>query len=588
MFKALHALVGEAKEQRSAMRYLALSILDGALQLVPLLCFAAIIAEPDHAAAAWLAGLALAVPLLRLIAQKKAQLAGLPMIFRVFRHLRLRLLNKLCSVPLGIVRRYSSGELTRQVIGDTTELETSLASSTAHFIVHGAIAVLSLLLLLALNWQAGLAVAAVMLMLLPLNAIAARILLPPLKRLQDQELARSGALVAMLRGIRVIRLFSAIKHPKVSVLLAIEAIYRSAINAIPLLALNISLGGVLLGLALPLTILIFGLMEFGGTIGVGTALAFLLLLPFLFEAVLIGRGHLGHIKASATLYARVNTLASLAELPQGTLAAPAGPAETTFEQVAFSYDGKRDAVCDISLTLPQRGLIALVGPSGSGKSTLGMLLARFHDPSRGRICCGGNELGDFTLASWQDHIGVVLQDIGLSNGTIRDNLLLGDPDASEERMIAAAHMAHCHDFIQHLPNGYDTDVGVAGRTLSGGEKQRIALARAVLKNAPIILLDEVTSSVDIGHERLIRDSIQRLKQQHCVILIAHRLNLTRCADRILVMQNGRLVEQGDHTRLIAQNGLYAYLYRLSCACENWEVPINPTAGNGREMSEEAM
>jgi ABC-type multidrug transport system fused ATPase/permease subunit len=588
MFDSLYALVRNAGEQRDALRYLALSIFDGVLQLVPLLCFSAVIAAPGHGAAAWLAALVLSVPLLRLLVQGKAQLMGLPMIFRVFRRLRLRLLDKLCSVPLGIVKRYSGGELTKLVLEDTTELETNLASSTAHFIVNCSITLLSLLMLIVLNWQAGLAVTTVILLLHPLNTVAFRVLLPPLERLQQKELERAGELVAMLRGIRTIRLFSATGHSKVSVLPIIEDIYRSSIKVIPFLALNISVGNILLGMALPLVILICGVMTLNGAGGAGSTLASLLLLPFLFEAVLIGRGHFGHIRVSAKIYERINALAMLEELPQGVRTVPATPTETVFDRVTFSYDGRRDAVHDISFILPRRGLIALVGPSGSGKSTIGLLLARFHDPASGEIRCDAARLEDFTLASWQDHLGVVLQDIGLSSGSVRDNILLGDPEASEEQMIAAAQIAHCHEFIGDLRNGYDTDVGIAGRTLSGGEKQRIALARAVLKKAPIILLDEVTSSVDIAHERLIRDSIEKLKQRHCVMLIAHRLNLTRVADHILVMQEGAIVEQGRHERLIEKNGLYAYLYRLAQDCDNWEViakpsrPVDASVNHNRE------
>ena len=229
--------------------------------------------------------------------------------------------------------------------------------------------------------------------------------------------------------------------------------------------------------------------------------------------------------------------------------------DIAFQNVNFGYN-ERQVLKNVSFTIPEGSSTAIVGPSGSGKTTLCSLLARFYDPQSGSITLGGHDLREFTCDSLLRNLSMVFQNVYLFHDTVRANLLFGKPDATEEEMIAAAKKARCHDFILALPNGYDTVLGEGGGTLSGGERQRISIARAILKDAPIIILDEATANVDPENERELMEAIDALTAEKTVILIAHRLKTVHRADQILVLDRGRIVQRGTHDELAREDGLY--------------------------------
>lgn len=240
-----------------------------------------------------------------------------------------------------------------------------------------------------------------------------------------------------------------------------------------------------------------------------------------------------------------------------------GDMNIQFENVSFCYTkGSEQALKNTSFTIPKGKLTAIVGRSGSGKSTILRLIARFWDTSEGKIICGDTALKDVDPERWQQNISMVLQDVYLFNDTIRENIMFGRKDATEEEMVEATKKAGCHDFISAMPDGYDTVIGEGGSTLSGGEKQRISIARAILKKAPILLLDEPTASLDAKNEALVQNAINELVKDTTVIMIAHRLKTVQNADNIIVMDKGKIKEQGRHDVLMQKNGLYAKLYLM--------------------------
>ena len=241
-----------------------------------------------------------------------------------------------------------------------------------------------------------------------------------------------------------------------------------------------------------------------------------------------------------------------------------------FEHVDFGYDSRK-VLKDVSFSIPEKTSTAIVGPSGSGKTTICSLLARFYDPQAGRITLGGHDLKEFTCDSLLSNISMVFQNVYLFNDTIRANIAFGKPDATEEEIIAAAKKARCHDFITKLPDGYDTVVGEGGGTLSGGEKQRISIARAILKDAPIIILDEATASVDPENEHLIQSAITELTKGKTIITIAHRLATISRADQILVVDDGRIVEAGTHDELVKKDGVYKRFTEIRARAEGWNI-----------------
>ena len=244
--------------------------------------------------------------------------------------------------------------------------------------------------------------------------------------------------------------------------------------------------------------------------------------------------------------------------------------DITVSDISFAYDEKK-VISNVSFSVPQGTSCAIVGPSGSGKTTLCSLIARFWDVQNGEILLGGNNVKDYTCDSLLKNFSIVFQKVYLFEDTIENNILFGKPQATREEMILAAKKACCHDFISALPDGYQTKIGEGGATLSGGEKQRISIARAILKHAPIITLDEATASVDPENERELQRAILELTKNKTLLMIAHRLNTVRGADQILVLDNGRIIQKGNHQELMHQKGLYRRFVEIRENAIGWKL-----------------
>ncbi|MBR5812516.1 MAG: ABC transporter ATP-binding protein [Alistipes sp.] len=233
-----------------------------------------------------------------------------------------------------------------------------------------------------------------------------------------------------------------------------------------------------------------------------------------------------------------------------------------FRNISFSYDGQREILHNISFEVRKGETVALVGPSGGGKSTLSELIPRFYDPAQGEILVDGRPLTDYDQQSVRDHMGIVSQETILFNDSIRNNIAMGRPSADQQQIEAAARVANAHDFIMQTENGYDTNIGDRGMKLSGGQRQRLSIARAVLKNPEILILDEATSALDTESEKLVQEALTSLLEGRTSVVIAHRLSTIHNADRIIVIDSGRIAEQGTHAELIAKGGIYAKLIEM--------------------------
>lgn len=290
----------------------------------------------------------------------------------------------------------------------------------------------------------------------------------------------------------------------------------------------------------------------------------------IFEGLVGAGSNMAILRAAENAIDSVDFVNEIPDMKEGTDHDVIKNHDIAFENVSFSYD-QRPILKDVSCQIKENTMTAVVGPSGSGKTTFCNLIARFWDVNSGEITIGGKNIKDYTIENLMDNISMVFQNVYLFEDTIENNVKFGKQEATKEEVIEAAKKAQCHDFIMALPEGYQTMIGEAGASLSGGEKQRISIARAMLKDAPIIIFDEATANIDPENEDKLKEAIESLTKDKTVIMIAHRLKTIRNADQILVLNQGRIVERGDHNTLMEYGGLYKDLIEAKNVSESWKL-----------------
>ena len=467
------------------------------------------------------------------------------------------------------------GNLMSNVVNDTDLFEQLIAHAIPDVVVNLVTLVGVSVVLFSLNWKLTLfSLIPIPLVFLSLRVYAKYV--RPAFRNRQKVLGDLNALLNdNLSGIREIKAFTRETEEAKRVHAGIENYRKSQLSALRLMATFQPFVEFTSSLGTLIVIYFGGRLALQGSLPVADLVAFFLYLQSFYAPVQNLSAAWEAIQSSLAGADRVADLIAEPHEPQNRRGA--GPVagsvkgEFTFKDVCFEYTSGIPVLENISLTIPAKSVAALVGPTGVGKTTLVSLIPRFYDVTGGSITLDGRDLRDYTLDSLRRQVSIVLQDVFLFYGTVRENLLFGRPEAGEAEMVAAAQAANAHEFIMELAQGYDTLIGERGVKLSGGQKQRLSIARAILKDAPILILDEATSSVDTGTELLIQQALERLMQGRTTLIIAHRLSTVRNADQIVVLEDKSIREMGTHAELInLKDGLYRKLYTVQRSLD----PVN--------------
>jgi len=487
---------------------------------------------------------------------------------RVVQRLQGEMFHSILNADLAFFGREGTGRQLSRFTNDVNYLRNAVVKA---FTGMGRdILVLAVLIgvSLHLNWR--MAVAAFV--ILPLAAFPIVKIGRRLRRVSADTQVEYGQMTALLddsfKGARQVKAYTIEAHEQGRAEAAFATMYKLVLRAIRIRSTSYPIMETLIGVAIAGILIWGGYQIIWGQTTVGAFVGFIYALIAAYQPMRslanINASLQEGLAAAQRIFAVIDYRSPIRECPDaGPLAVTDGAIK--IEGATFSYGEDVAALSEISLDVPGGETVALVGPSGAGKSTVLNLIPRFYDVDAGTITIDGQDLRDVTIASLRTAIGLVSQETGLFNDTVRANIAYGRPGASDEDIVAAAQAAAAHDFIQDLPDGYDTLVGERGLRLSGGQRQRIAIARAMLKNAPILLLDEATSALDSESERVVQQALERLTVGRTTIVIAHRLSTVKDADLIYVLDGGRVCEKGTHAELLRKGGLYARLCQVQFA-----------------------
>ena len=483
---------------------------------------------------------------------------------------RITLAERLRKIPLSFFGKKDLADLTSTIMADCTFLEQSFS----HFIPELAGSIISTVLiavsLFFYDWRMALAALWVMPVAFAIVGFSAKVQEGFNQKSMDAKMACADGIQECIETVQDLKANNAEKEYLKGLEKKIRAVeHRSILNEFGLAAFVVSASLVLkLGIA---TVALAGsVLLMQGSLDILTFFLFLLVVSRLYDPLQGALQNLAAVISTRTNIARINEILDH-PIQQGKISLSNKGYDITFDHVGFAYNTGETVLKDVSFTAKQGEVTALVGPSGGGKTTVSRLAARFWDVSRGKITVGGMDVSKVDPEKLLSLYSIVFQDVTLFDNTILENIRIGNKDATDEEVLAAARLANVDEFAEKLPDKWNTNIGENGCELSGGERQRISIARAFLKNAPIILLDEATASLDVENETLIQTALSRLIKDKTVLVIAHRMRTVAGADKIVVLSDGMVAEEGDPDTLLRQDGIYTRMVKLQTESQNWTL-----------------
>lgn len=483
---------------------------------------------------------------------------------------RITLAERLRKIPLSFFGKKDLADLTSTIMADCTFLEQSFS----HFIPELAGSMISTLLiavsLFSYDWRMALAALWVMPVSFAVVGFSAKVQERFNQKAMDAKMACADGIQECMEAVQDLKANNAETEYLKGLEKKIRAVERrSIINEFGLAAFVVS-ASLILKLGIATVALVGAVLLMQGSLDVLTFFQFLLVVSRLYDPLQGALQNLAAVISTRTNIARMNEILDH-PIQQGENQLSNQGYDISFDHVGFAYNAGERVLKDVSFNAKQGEVTALVGPSGGGKTTVSRLAARFWDVSRGRITVGGMDISKIDPETLLSLYSIVFQDVTLFDNTILENIRIGNKDATDEAVLAAGRLANVDEFAEKLPDKWNTNIGENGCELSGGERQRISIARAFLKNAPIILLDEATASLDVENETLIQNALSRLIQEKTVLVIAHRMRTVAGADKIVVLSGGTVAEEGKPDALLSQGGIYAHMVKLQTESQSWTL-----------------
>ncbi|MDR2502323.1 MAG: ABC transporter ATP-binding protein/permease [Oscillospiraceae bacterium] len=483
--------------------------------------------------------------------------------------IRLEVAEKLRRLPLSFFNNKDLSELTTNIMGDCTAMEHTMSHVTPGLFANIITATLTCAMLAIYDWRMALALFAALPAVFGMIFLSRKLQAKFGERHVKAKLEVAEQVQEYLEGIKVVKAFGLSGEKSAALTQSLKSMRGEAMKFEGLVGIFVTLAMMVLQVGIGLVALVGVNLLTGGSLDAIKFFTFIVISAKIYAPLIVLLTLLPEFFYMLISMRRMRELRNAAPMT-GDESVRLDDYTIEMKNVSFAYNDA-DVIHDVTLTIPQGGVTAFVGPSGSGKTTVSRLIARFWDVREGEITIGGRNIREIDPERLMSYMGFVFQDVVLFNDTVMNNIRIGKQGATDDEVYAAAEMARCDEFIREMPQGYESVIGENGSTLSGGERQRISIARALLKNAPIVLLDEATASLDPENETQIQAAISELVKGRTVIVIAHRLRTVMGADKIAVLDSGRLIEEGTSERLLARNGLFARLYKIQHESLGWGV-----------------